>query len=188
MPQFKITIPIDVSDAEQELLCDTLRCEPDKLEAKIQQFAPAAVREYLDMFSGVGTITTVTEVRERRLVAMMLTAFAGTSPDADQIARLFSITPSAARTLLRSVAAKHRLKIRKQLDYALGKILNDATQLKKGDPYAVVIVNPVLVELLNARLAASPAPRTAVRPDGDGLTTYAIDEGSFNYLRGLYPK
>jgi hypothetical protein len=186
VPQFALTAQIELSAADAALLCDVLGCNANQLEATLSRYAPAAIQEFIDMFLGVGAITTATEVRERRLVRLIRAVFQAT-PEADEVSRLFNITPSAARSLLRSVAAKHRLELRDQLGAALKAVLDNCQQAGANQPHTVTITNKVLVELLNARLAASNRPRTPVSPSGDSLNGYKIDPGSFTYLRTLFP-
>lgn len=182
MAKLKFSTEVEIPDTLLSLLGDAFRCKPADVEKEIARFAPAAILEFLDMVAGVATLTSAADVRERRLVRLMLTAYPTTPPGADEVARLFNITPGAARSLMRATAAKHRLALRDKIEPALKKILADC----KGDgkePYIVVILNPILVELLNARLEASTDPKTPVRRTGDGLTQYTIDVGSFDYLK-----
>ncbi len=46
-----------------------------------------------------------------------------------------------------------------------------------------MILNPILVELLNARLETATDPKTPVRRTGDSLTQYTIDIGSYAFLK-----
>jgi hypothetical protein len=184
MPVLKITSEVEISDAEQALLCEVLRCAPDQLERQVGRYSVAAIREYLDMFTGAASITTASDLRERRLVGLMTTAFADGPPDADQISRLFNVTPTAARSLLRSVAAKYRLRLKSQMEKALAKVLADCRPDAPNGAYSVVVINPILVELLNARLATSPQPKTPIRRSGDSLTRYTVDRGSYEFLTG----
>lgn len=181
MTKIKITTEVEVPDTLLALLSDAFRCKPADLEKEIGRFAPAAILEFVDMVAGVATLTSAADIRERRLVRLMLTAYPTTPPAADEVGRLFNITPSAARSLMRATAAKHRLALRERIEPALRAILTSC----KGDgsePYTVVILNPILVELLNARLETSPDPKTPVRRTGDSLTQYTIDIGSYDYL------
>ena len=83
---------------------------------------------------------------------------------------------------MRATAAKHRLQLRERIEPALKAILTNC----KGDgnePYTAVILNPILVELLNARLETATDPKTPVRRTGDSLTQYTIDVGSYDFLK-----
>ena len=187
MPTLTITAAVQISDAEEAQLLDVLGCPVGQLQAEVQKYAGAAIREYIDMFVGAGAITTATDLRERRLVGLMTSVFNTAPPGADLVARLFNMTPSGARSLMRAVAGKHRLRVKETLDRALKATLDACQRPDAAKPYSAVILNPILVELLNARLAASDQPRTPVRLAGDSLTKYTIDSGSFDYLRPLFP-
>jgi hypothetical protein len=182
-----ITTQIELSSQEEALLCDVFDCDAQHLDAQIARFGVAAIREYLEMFMGTAPITTATDLRERRLVGLMLTAFQAASPGAEQIARLFNITPSAARSLLKSVNGKYRIKLKTQTDAALKAILDACQRQGNAGPYSVVITNPVLLGLMNDLLEVAADPKTPIRRTGDSLTRYTVDEGTFSYLRAIYP-
>jgi hypothetical protein len=188
MPQLNITTTIDISDADHALLQSILQCSDEQLPGRLNAFASAAFTEYVEMFLGHAPLAAITEVRERRLVAMILNAYPGGPPNADEVARLFNVTVPAARTLLRSALAKHRIAIRDRLHEALKAVLDGASEPDEdGDPYEVVVLNPVLIELLNDRLAVSPEPKTAIKRSADSMTKYIMEVGSFDYLRGIFP-
>lgn len=182
MPKLNIAVDVEISDTAGALLCDALRCKPADVEKELGRFAPAAILEFIDMATGAASLASAGDVRERRLVRLMLTAYPADPPGADEVARLFNITPSAARSLMRAVTAKHRLQLRERIEPALKAILTGC----KGDgsePYTAVILNPILVELLNARLGTAVDPKTPVRRTGDSLTQYTIDVGSYVFLK-----
>jgi len=181
MSKLTVSAEIDIPDTVLALLCDALRCTSADIEKELSRFAPAAIGEFIDMVTSVATMASATDIRERRLVHLMLTAYPTSPPGADEVARLFNITPSAARSLMRATAAKHRLQLRDRIEPALKAIL----QTCHGDgsePYTAIILNPILVELLNARLETATDPKTPVRRTGDSLTKYTIDVGSYEFL------
>lgn len=182
MTVLHISCDVSVTDAEAVLLQDMLGCQSGELEKEVGRYSVAAIREYLDMFLGA-SLTTLTDVRERRLVNLILTAFSGHTPDADLVAKLFNITPTAARGLLRSVAAKHRLRLKPALHETLVGVLDKCRRPGKAGPYSLVETNQVLIELLNDRLAASPKPMVKIKPQGDGMTTYEVTSDSYDHLR-----
>jgi hypothetical protein len=186
MPVHHIAVDVELTPDEERALRDVLRCSAQQLDAQIARFGVAAIREYLDMFMGTAPLTSGAEIRERRLLGLMLTAYSQDPPDPDDIARLFNVTPTAARSLLRSVAAKHRFRLKEQTAAALKAVL-DACHHEAAGGYTVVETNRVLVELLNGYLEASPEPKTAIRRSGDSLTKYTVDEGSYDYLRAIFP-
>ncbi len=105
MTKVKISTELDIPDAVLALLCDAVRCKAVDIEKELARFAPAAIGEFIDMATGAATLASAIDIRERRLVRLMLTAYPTTPPGADEVARLFNITPSAARSLMRATAA-----------------------------------------------------------------------------------
>ena len=71
MPKFTMNFTIDISDEEAAAVADALACAPDQLEARLGIYAPAALREYVEMFGGQA-LTAGSDVRDRRLLAILL--------------------------------------------------------------------------------------------------------------------
>ena len=186
MPKLNLTFAVEISPDEEELLCNVLGVEAAQLEATVISYGPAALREYIDMFTGTGLITTAAEVRERRLVGLMVHHFQNDAPDPEQIARLFNTTPGSARSLLRAVASKYRLKVGTYFDAAIKATLKAAAQEAADKPYIVVIRNRLIVEHLNRELESAPVSKTPIKRQGDSINLFAIDEGSYDYLAGRY--
>jgi hypothetical protein len=177
---------ITLSDGNHEELITALGCSEDQLAGELRPFVTAALSEYIEMFTGAASMTTATDLKERRLVAIIRHAFAGRMPSAVEVSKLFNITQSQAATLLKNVVAKHRLK----LESSVQKALKAAFEAAERDPkhkadlrYYLVANDATIVRILNEILAQADSPKTSVRPIGDSLNRYAIDPGSYKYLK-----
>ncbi len=116
MPTLNLAFAIDLTGDEVQGLADAIGCAaPGEMAGRLGPFAKAAFREYADMMLGEALIITATDLRERRLLGLIETALAGRIPDVDRVGRLFSIAPSAARSLLRAVTGKHRRRLAQAL-------------------------------------------------------------------------
>jgi len=185
MPIFAVTFNVDITEEEQSFLCSALACEKDELSKTLNDYGPAALREYIDMFTAARPLSTATEIRERRLLGLMLTCFKDDPPSPDRVAQLFNMTTSAAKSLLRSVEDKHRLRLEPQRTTNIKAAL--ATVDLKAAPYVMTIRNSLVLERLNRLLATAPDYNTSIRPNGTSSNTFLIDPSAYQYLRGLYP-
>jgi hypothetical protein len=181
MKTITVAIELKLEDADCERLRGVLRCEEKDLDKSLAPYVAAASHEYIDMFVGSGAITNATEVKERRLVSMILHG-SGNVPDAATIARLFKLTPSQASGLIRNVYAKHDVKLAGTVNAQLHGIVKAAKPEEKGGKLFVVIPDAGLVKLLNARLAEAAEVQTSVALVKDTANRYAMDQSTQTYL------
>ena len=149
----KIEFDFDVSDDETTRLASALGCDPGELEQRLSVYGRAAMREYVNGFLGNWTATRAADLQEYRLLALILDVFGGI-PDEDIVVRHFSITPSQARSLIRSVLSKYHFEVAEPLKAALAQVIGSCEQKEEDGGYEVVINNSTVVEELNRRLAA----------------------------------
>ena len=174
-----IKTDLELDDVECKELRELLGCTQVQLGDRLAGLVAAAAHEYVDMFTGVAPVTTASDTRERRLASIILRGDGGI-PTPAQVARLFSITPASASTLIRNVRAKHRLRLEAAFNKTLFAIVDGAA--KSDDRYYAVIRNPALVKLLNDILVQADDPQTPVRLADDSLSRYIIDPGSRKVL------
>jgi hypothetical protein len=186
MPQIAINVTLELTDADAAAVCDTLGCLPADLNARLASHGAAALREYVEMYAGQA-MTSAADLRERRLVAILLEMPAAEFPSDNKIARLFNLTVRQARTLLRTTLSRHRNRLRSALDGAARQFLAACQQQDAGGPWEARFPNAVVVELLNDRLAASAQPRSPIRRKPGTFDTYIVPNGSRNELLALYP-
>lgn len=186
MPQVVINVTIELSDDEATAIADTLGCNPADLPVELAPYAPAAVREYSEMFAGQA-MTTVAELRERRLLAILLALQAADFPSDETIARLFNLTGPAARALLRTTASRHRNRLKGVMEAAARRFIQACQQEDQGGEWEARFPNAIVIELLNGQLASATEPRAPIRRKVGTFDTYIVANGSKNELDGLYP-
>lgn len=183
MATIELTHEIELDDEQQEALADVLGCEVAELGARLKLCASAALKEYVGMMTGELPLTTVTDVRERRLLGLITIAFEGRIPSVDSVAKLFNLPPSGARSLLRNVASKHRRKLAAALTTETGAFLDACVQDDAGE-WRGACLNPVLIEYLNDSLANANQSKERIRRDTGVLAGYVVPPGSYDWLRG----
>jgi len=185
MPQVAINVTIELSDQEASAIADTLDCDPADLQAELASYAPAAVREYAEMFAGQA-MTTVAELRERRLLAILLSLPAENFPSDETIARLFNLTGTAARTLLRTTASRHRNRLKSVMEAAGRRFIQACEQEEQGGDWEARFPNAIVIEMLNGELASAADPRAPIRRKPGTFDTYIVSPGAMNELNGIY--
>jgi hypothetical protein len=186
MPLLPINCHVELSDEEVEAVADTLGCDPNDLAAALSQYAPAAVREYAEMFAGQA-MATVTDARERRLLAILLALPAANFPSDDTIARLFNLTGDGGRALLRKTASRHRNRLKGVMEAAARRFLQACQQQAQGGDWEARFPNAIVIEMLNGQLASANQPRAPIRRKVGTFDTYVVSPGAKNELDALYP-
>lgn len=185
MPQLNVTFTLDLSGDEATALADTLGCQVAVLDQHLGLYAPAALREYAEMFGGQA-MTSVTDLRERRLANILLALPAADFPTDGRIARLFNLTSTQGRALLRSTLSRHRNRLKGVMDAAARRFIAACDGQQGGDREAR-FPNAVVIEMLNGQLAAARTPRSPIRRKPETFDSYVVSNGAFNELRTLYP-
>jgi hypothetical protein len=139
------------------------------------------MREYVNGFLGNWTATRAADLQEFRLLALILEVFGGI-PDEDVVVRHFSITPSQARSLIRSVLSKYPFELREPLRAALAQAVEGCRQQEEDGLYEVVINNSTVVEELNRRLAAIDGRLPQVAKKRRSVSVYQASAASYEAL------
>ncbi|QSR19731.1 hypothetical protein [Novosphingobium sp. KA1] len=182
MPTIPVIFDITLEDEEVTAMAEAIGCTEQQLAGVLPAYAKTALREYADMMIGDSPITTATDLRERRLVGLIKIALGGRMPDAGRVARLFNIAPQGARSLLRSVTAKHRRKldsaVRNETAAFVAACVNDPAT----NDWKVTWLNPVLVEMLNDRLENANQSKEPIRRNPLVLGGYLVPNGSYDWI------
>ena len=184
MPNLTINATIILTGDEAAAVADALGCTVAQLQAKFAPYAPAAMRAYIDMFGGQA-MTSVADARDRRLLAILLAL--PDFPSDETIAKLFSLTASAARALLRTTLSRHRNRLKGVVEAAAKKFLVACNQAQAGGDWEARYPSSILVEILNGQLAAATQPRAPIRRKPCTFDTYLVANGAKNELAALYP-
>lgn len=183
MPVLNLNFTIELSDEDAEAIADTLGCLVDEIEEQLVPYASAALTEYADMLTGQA-MTTVTELRERRLVAILLAL--PEFPTDEQIARMFNLTSTQGRTLLRTTISRHRNRLKAAIEAAACRFIA-ACVGEEGAEKEARFPNAVVIDMLNRQLATAADPRSPIRRKSGTFDTYVVPNGSYIELQALYP-
>jgi hypothetical protein len=177
-----IQFDFDIGEPEKTRLAATLGCDADDLEERLSAYGRAAMREYVNGFLGNWTATRAADLQEYRLLALILEVFGGI-PDEDEVVRHFSITPSQARSLIRSVLSKYH-DLKAPLKVALAQVVESCAQEEENGLYEVVINNSTIVEELNRKLANLDGRLPQVAKKRKSVSVYQLSPASYEALCG----
>lgn len=184
MLQLTIDITIDLTDDEANVVADAFGCTSAQLQAQFQPYAQAAIYEYVEMFAG-RVMTSVSDMRDCRLLAILLAL--PDLPSEETIARLFNLTTSSARSLLRTTVSRHRNKLKVVMENAAKRFLVACQQVKAGGDWEARCSNSITIDIMNGQLAAASQPRAPIRRKAGTFDTYVVSNGAKNELAALYP-
>jgi hypothetical protein len=176
-----IEFDFELGEHERMRLASTLGCNADELEERLAAYARAAMREYVKGFVGDWTATRAADLQEYRLLALILDVFGGI-PDEDVVVRHFSITPSQARSLIRSVLSKYPFELSELLTGALSQVVQGCNQKEENGIYEVVINNSTVVEELNRRLGSIDGRLPQITKKRGTVSVYQASPASYEAL------
>lgn len=176
--QIQFTLNID-QDRENRLI-GALGCTKTELPAELSIYAKAALSEYVEMFSGISAPRTIGEVREQRLLQIIL-ADNRQLPTDRIVSNLFHLTRAQARTLLRSVFEKREFETGERLRQASIDVLNNPD---KTDPIRLTIKDLRVYEALEQVLYDNGGVPLLQRTES--AAKFAIDKESLGVLRSHF--
>ena len=105
-------------------------------------------------------------------------------PIADQVARLFNLTRSQARTLLRNTISKHRFKLGAVAAASAKKALEKASAVEEG--FALTLRSAYLVEWMNLELDRQDKGSPPLSPIRERVSRYLAAPSSYELLCTAY--
>jgi hypothetical protein len=147
------------------------------LPQKLGELGRAALREYVDVILAQTALRSP-EVREQRLLQIILESNQGHVPSEAEVGQLFGLTGSGARSLIRSVLSRHRLRLREAVAGAARTVL-DQCEAEEDGFRRVSILNPIIVEYLNELLAELNGALKRITREPKTGTYFLIPEDSF---------
>ena len=178
----QISFEVELSADQQDRLAGVVGGSVEELDERLANYASAALREYINMFLGSWTPSRISDFLEYRLLSLIEEVFAGEIPDEDIVVRHFSMTPSQARALVRSVLSKHQYALSEPLRAALSLTVGRCEQQGENGGYEVVINNNTVVEELNRMLATIDGRLPRITKKRGSVSVYQVDIASYEAL------
>lgn len=178
----RVNATIDLTENDVTELARILACDERELSATLATHASAALEEYVTMFLGQKVFKRGSDIMEYRLFLLIKYAFDDRIPDVSQVCRLFQITATESRSLIRSVMSKYQYQLHSAVDRSVTAILGSANQANEGEPYLITINNANIIEALNLALAEIDGTLKQVSKQRGSVTTYEIAPASYARL------
>ena len=170
---------LDTKDRQN--LASAFGCTEAELDSWLLKVDKAATKEYTDMMLGIANFSRGTDMREYRLLLLIENAFVAIPSD-EAVCRLFQISSSGARSLLRAVISKYRYRLDFVLQSGLKDVLSNASLEVKGAPRYLTIESAYLVEEINRKLSAARKQLPGLRPHPSALSMYEMEAVAYEYL------
>lgn len=153
--------------------------DPDKLD--YNNFAKAAFEEYVTMLSGSRTFTTFSQLNQYRLYLIIQNCFDGLIPSEDQVSKIFKISITAARTLIRNTKSTYCFELKDSLINTFKKIIEKAEKDKKNNTsknkkLLVEIRSSVLIAEFNQMLKIKYPQYEPIKHSNEVTQYYSISK------------
>jgi len=161
----------------------------DTWDAALDGVVTAAFAEYMGaMLTSIAPITRADEVQQQRLLELIRRhAFPSGLPTETQVAMLFHLTPTRARSLLRNVLARFEAELDPFWNDTLRRAIATASRDRK-DTVTIYIGNPLVADGLQAMLdrgnaaGARSYPLKRLVRDADVRGRWTIPFDAYKYL------
>lgn len=180
----KISLEVDIPDADVQALADALGCAPADIEQTLQGHGQAAMDEYAAMYLGRDTPTSAAELRQLRLALLVERVFVDGMPDEERVAGLFQLTLPASRTLIRNTMTRYRARLAASVE-AAGKTAVNTAQWA-GDVVEISIPSTSLVEAMNRTLARNNSQHVRISKKQGTVSVYVTAAASYALLCQTY--
>lgn len=173
---------INISKDERQELAAIVGCSQNQLETNLANYASAALAEYVTMMLGQKVFRRGSDILEYRLFLLITKAFGNKIPDEQNVCRIFQVSSSESRSLIRSVMSKFQYQLKKAITESMKKIVESATTPGNGQPYVATIHNKNLVDSLNVKLAEIDGSLQPVVKKRGSVSDFEFSPASYQAL------
>lgn len=173
---------LELDKGEKAELLKILGCNEEQLPAKLSSFGSAALEEMVSMMLGQKFFSRGSDILEYRLFLLMVYAFQGTIPDEQDVCRLFQLSASGARSLIRAVMSKYQYQLKDIIEKSMTSLVQEVVPSKDDNCFMVSVHSLNLVDQLNSELAAIDTNLPPVEKKRGSVSTYRILPSSYEKL------
>ena len=177
-----VTATLELSDDEFQELSDIVGGTRTQLSGRLRKYATAAMLEYVTMILGQRVFRRASDIHEFRLFLLIEHVFDNEIPDEQAVCRLFQLTPTESRSLIRSVMAKYQYQLKTAIDKSMKSAVSGATAATSGDPFIATIKSRNVVDALNVILAELDGSLQTVSKKQGSVAEYEISPASYKAL------
>ncbi|MHA1279559.1 MAG: hypothetical protein ACTSQ8_20345 [Candidatus Helarchaeota archaeon] len=170
------------SKEETNKLIELLNIDKTEFESIIEKICYAAMKEYLEMFLGMGMPSRADEIRQHRLRHLIQYFFCNRLPSEAEVSAIFQLTQSRSRSLLQQTLTRFHFDLNDQIIKTLKNTIENFEYIDDTHEYRIIIQSDNVLERLN-RIIAIKAPKLdPIKKVRNMARTYSISEDSYELL------
>lgn len=189
MGNYQIKFNVDIENEKLELLKEVLG-EETQIENQLALISKAAFEEYFKLFIGEKVFTRGADIKEYRLFLLIKHALKGRIPSEETVSKLFQLTTSESKSLIRSVMSKYQFEMRGIIGITLKEVFLSAEQIQtdsgRVEKYHVDIKTENIVKEINRILGNIDGNLPSITKDRGTYSTYTIDSESYEKLNDYF--
>jgi hypothetical protein len=156
----------------------------NSLNDKLNELAKTSFYEYLNMITDSGMPTKVTDIVKNRII-FLIEHYFKKFPNEAEIARIFNIQVTRSRSILNSLKATHRNKLKGKIKAEIILFLNSGEDIGDNKWEFEVKSKPIIDELNELITREKPGREKFKQKVGSaGKVTLHVD--SYTYLKAKY--
>jgi hypothetical protein len=155
-----------------------------RIEDALEKVAAAALAEYRDHLSGTRPPTTISALREDRLMLLVEHLFGGDLPRDTEVEDLFQLTSGEARSLVRRVRARRRHDLEASIRRAARAALDAA---EDNGATRSMSASRAVVEYLNGLLERRQTATALIKPDENANGFWIVTKSAYDALDVAVP-
>jgi hypothetical protein len=177
-----VNIQIQLSDHEKLELSHIIGCEASGLSDQLAKYASAATEEYCSMVQGKKIFKRGSDMLEYRLLLLIEHVYANQIPSDQQVCRIFQMTLTESRSLIRAVMSKYQYRLKTTITKSMIGVVSSASSAEEGGFLTVSIANKNIADNLNALLADKDGGLQPVAKKKGSVAEYVISPASHKAL------
>ena len=175
-----------LNSSNESIVKDSLGITDADLQASLNKIAKAAFTEYLKMFTESGVPSSTAEVKELRLFLLLGYYFGDDIPTENELARIFQLTNSQARTLLKKTMSRYRVFLSIQLKSTIKDTLSGANHRKDGEIHIFTIKSDYIRDAINEKIKEHNPAFDRLMSVHSTSGEYKCSEDTYGFLKKEY--
>lgn len=180
-----------IDENELAIIKETLGNNDDiDVSEYLNKIAVASFEEYLKLFIGQKVFTRGSDMKEFRLLLIIKHVFGGKVPSEDTVSKLFQLTNSESKSLIRSVMSKYQYEMSDMIKNSLRETIDRAkpstTDEGTLEGYKMDIKTHNILQELNKILGYLDGGAPMITKERGTYSTYNIKPSSYNKLKDYF--
>ena len=171
----RLTLTLVLNKDQFQSLIEALEISEENATEDLTRLAAASFEEYSKMITENGMPNRADEAKQNRLLYLIEHYYENSIPPETDISKIFFITQSQSKTLLRNTLARYRYRLEESLKNTIKKVVDNCKQMDDENPNAGMTTNTtseIIREELNKIILK-------MHPEYQGITRMPRRIGTF---------